>query len=73
MGSDVKSDWNRVKLMHSHVNPKNGEPSPLIATDVFEIVLQVLSILLKCSSVSLSPPDSRSEVFLATACGASGQ
>lgn len=30
-----------MKLMFSHVNPKNGEPSPLIAEDVFEIVIKV--------------------------------
>ncbi|BDA51394.1 Ribonucleoside-diphosphate reductase large subunit [Coccomyxa sp. Obi] len=36
----LKSFSETMKLMYSHVNPKNGEPSPLIATDVFEIVLQ---------------------------------
>lgn len=27
--------------MYSHINPKNGEAAPLIATDVYEIVLKV--------------------------------
>ncbi len=37
--------------MYSHVNPKNGEASPLIARDVFEIVLQVCKKLLFLSVV----------------------
>lgn len=28
-----------VKLMHAHMNPKNGEKAPLIADDVFEIIM----------------------------------
>ena len=27
--------------MHSHVNAKNREPAPLIASDVYEIVVKV--------------------------------
>jgi hypothetical protein len=27
--------------MYSHVNTKNGEPAPLIAEDVYEVVMQV--------------------------------
>ena len=27
--------------MHSHVNPKNGEPAPLIADDVYDIIQAV--------------------------------
>ncbi len=33
--------WCSVKLMHSHVNPKNGEEAPLIADDVYEIIMAV--------------------------------
>jgi hypothetical protein len=29
--------------MYSHVNPKNGQQAPLIAEDVFEIVMRVRS------------------------------
>ena len=31
----------RIKVMHSHVNSKNGQRAPLIAKDVFDIVMQV--------------------------------
>lgn len=31
----------RVKVMYSHVNSKNGQRAPLIAEDVFGIVMQV--------------------------------
>lgn len=27
-----------VKIMFNHINPKNGEPAPLIAQDVFEVI-----------------------------------
>ncbi|KAK9808676.1 hypothetical protein WJX72_001770 [[Myrmecia] bisecta] len=35
----LKSFSETVKIMHSHMNPKNGEPAPLIADDVYEIIL----------------------------------
>jgi hypothetical protein len=30
-----------MKLMYSHVNPKNDKPSPLIAEDVYKIIVEV--------------------------------
>ena len=27
--------------MHAHINPKNGEKAPLIADDVFEVIIAV--------------------------------
>lgn len=32
-----------VKVMHEHINPKNGEPAPLIAEDIYNIVMEVSS------------------------------
>lgn len=31
----------RAKVMHEHVNPKNGDPSPLVSDEVFDIIDQV--------------------------------
>lgn len=31
----------RVKKMHEHINPKNNQPAPLIAKDVFQIIMEV--------------------------------
>ena len=31
----------RMKLMYNHVNPKNDQPSPLIAEDVYKIIMEV--------------------------------
>ena len=28
-----------VKIMHNHMNPKNKEPAPLIAPDVFQVIM----------------------------------
>lgn len=28
-------------MMYEHVNPKNGDPAPLIAEDVYNIIVQV--------------------------------
>lgn len=28
-----------VKIMRHHVNPKNGEPAPLVAEDVYDIII----------------------------------
>jgi hypothetical protein len=30
-----------MKLMYNHVNPKNDQPSPLIAEDVYNIIMEV--------------------------------
>lgn len=30
-----------MKLMYNHVNPKNGQRSPLIAEDVYKIIVDV--------------------------------
>jgi hypothetical protein len=27
--------------MYNHINPKNGDPAPLVAEDVFQIVIDV--------------------------------
>jgi hypothetical protein len=36
--------------MYNHINPKNGQKAPLIADDVFAIIMQVplLQALLTC-------------------------
>ncbi len=31
----------RMKIMRQHINPKNGEKAPLLADDVYEIVMEV--------------------------------
>jgi hypothetical protein len=31
----------RAKLMHEHVNPKNGDPAPLISDEVYQIIQEV--------------------------------
>lgn len=31
----------RVKIMFNHINPKNGQKAPLIADDVFAIIMEV--------------------------------
>ena len=28
--------------MRNHINPKNNQPSPLVAEDVFDVIMQVL-------------------------------
>ena len=33
----------RVKIMHGHINIKNGQKAPLVADDVYEIITQVCS------------------------------
>ena len=50
----------RVKLMYTHVNGKNGEPAPLIAKDVFEVVMKVkvlssrpLFFMVKCVPLNM--------------------
>jgi len=30
-----------AKLMHDHVNPKNGDKAPLVSDEVYEIIVQV--------------------------------
>jgi len=35
----TKSFSENVKRLHTHIHPKTGEPAPLIADDVFEIVM----------------------------------
>jgi hypothetical protein len=30
-----------AKLMHEHVNPKNGDPAPLVSDEVYQIILEV--------------------------------
>ena len=30
-----------VKIMFNHINPKNGQKAPLIADDVFAIIMEV--------------------------------
>lgn len=35
----LKSFTETVRVMHGHINPKNGEAAPLIADDVFEIIM----------------------------------
>lgn len=32
--------------MYNHINPKNGQKAPLIADNVFEIIMQVLLLYL---------------------------
>jgi hypothetical protein len=59
--------------MYSHVNPKNGEASPLIATDVFEIVLQVSKRLAFCSVSNISSFYPALTLSFSTARGAIGQ
>ena len=27
--------------MHGHINPKNNQPSPLIADDIYQIIIEV--------------------------------
>lgn len=27
--------------MYNHINPKNGDPAPLVAEDVFQIIMDV--------------------------------
>lgn len=34
----------RMKLMYNHVNPKNDQPSPLIAEDVYQIIMDVRAL-----------------------------
>lgn len=34
----------RVKKMHSHINPKNHQPAPLVADDVYEVIMKVAFI-----------------------------
>lgn len=31
----------RIKIMYAHVNPKNMQPSPLVADDVYKIIIDV--------------------------------
>lgn len=31
----------RIKIMYNHISPKNGDRAPLIADDVFEIIIKV--------------------------------
>lgn len=31
----------RVEKMYRHTNEKNGDPAPLVADDVYEIIMQV--------------------------------
>ncbi|KAG1661396.1 hypothetical protein FOA52_005689 [Chlamydomonas sp. UWO 241] len=38
--STLKSFTETVKIMYNHVNAKNGEPSPLIAEDVYKIICE---------------------------------
>jgi len=37
----LKSFSETIKIMHEHMNEKNGEPAPLVADDVFEFVMEV--------------------------------
>ena len=38
----MQSSWLcRVKIMYNHINPKNNQPAPLIAEDVYNIIRQV--------------------------------
>jgi hypothetical protein len=43
----------RIKVMYSHVNSKNGQQAPLIAEDVYDIVMRVRST---CRSQCRSTP-----------------
>ncbi len=43
--------------MYNHINPKNGQKAPLIADDVFAIIMEVppLVALLTCFEYCLLP------------------
>jgi ribonucleoside-diphosphate reductase alpha chain len=30
-----------IKTMYNHINPKNGEPAPLVAEDVYKVIMEV--------------------------------
>lgn len=51
-----------VKLMYAHRNPKNGDAAPLVADDVYKIIMEV------CVSISLlqfyPPPPAHPRQFL---------
>lgn len=51
--------------MYNHINPKNGQKAPLIADDVFAIIMEVpfLEALLTCFEQCLLP------TALTLACG----
>jgi len=33
-----------ARLMFEHVNPKNGQPAPLISQEVYDIIMQVCEL-----------------------------
>jgi ribonucleoside-diphosphate reductase subunit M1 len=39
--STLKSFTETVKLMYEHVNPKNGQPSPLVSDAVYKVIMEV--------------------------------
>lgn len=39
--------WYRIKEMHSHFNERSGLSAPLVADDVFEIILKVTVVTLE--------------------------
>eukprot|EP00884_Botryococcus_braunii_P001969 jgi/Botrbrau1/11773/Bobra.0195s0098.1 len=41
----LKSFSETVKMMHSHRNAKNGEPAPLVAEDVYQLIMEHASRL----------------------------
>lgn len=32
-----------MKKMHGHINPKNHQPAPLVADDVYKVIVEVCS------------------------------
>ena len=38
--------------MHGHINPKNHQPAPLVADDVYDIIMKVLKA---CICIFLNP------------------
>lgn len=58
-----------VKIMFNHINPKNGQKAPLIADDVFAIIMEVrdenlmLLSLHQDSCVSELTPDQAYSLF----------
>ncbi len=56
----------RMKLMYNHVNPKNDQRAPLIAEDVYKIIIDVRA-LLRVVTCALRKRDQRQR-YIAFCC-----